>query len=94
MDLKELLPGYKSAMKTVSGARVALNRLIGDEFRSGAALDAKSAEDSDEIAVRLDASIAAFALLNRRLSLLEAMAADTKSDTITEVGLSLPGVSD
>ena len=97
MILKELLPGYKSALNSGAGARAAVNRLISDEFRAGAALDPtnlntkannnddKAAQDvKDEIAKRLDDSIAAFSLLNRRLSLLEAMAAETTSDTVTD----------
>ena len=64
-----------------------MNRLLGDEFRVGAALDPKDSKNphvADEIARRLDDAIAGYALLNRRLSLLETMAAEPSSDTITD----------
>lgn len=78
--MKELLPGYKPAMHG-AGGRPVLNALIGRQFRAGASLDL--ATHPDEVSRRLDDAVAAFALLNRRVCLLEAMAADTASDTVT-----------
>ncbi|EEH60125.1 uncharacterized protein MICPUCDRAFT_50013 [Micromonas pusilla CCMP1545] len=77
--LRELLPGYKIAL--APNSRAALRALVGDAFRAGARLDARA--HAVDVGRRLDDAIAAYALLNRRLALLESMAADVSSDTLT-----------
>ena len=77
--LREPLPGYEIAL--APNSRAALRALVGDAFRAGARLDARA--HAVDVGRRLDDAIAAYALLNRRLALLESMAADVSSDTLT-----------
>lgn len=75
LKLRELLPGYKAALAL--GARAALDRLVGDAFRG-------AARDADEVNRRLDDAVAAYAMLRRRVQLLEGMASEPASDTLTD----------
>ena len=79
-QLRELLPHYKTSLAL--GARAAVDRLIGNEFRAGAVFDAR--RDAEEVGRRLDDAVVANALLRRRVELLESMAAVPTSDTVTD----------
>ena len=63
--------------RSLSRARAALDRLVGDAFRG-------AARDADEVNRRLDDAVAAYAMLRRRVQLLEGMASEPASDTLTD----------
>lgn len=73
--LHELVPGYVDVLRL--GSTAAVQKLISNEFRTGRAAEPVEAGE------RVDKALQALSMLNRRLSLLELMASEPKSDSTT-----------